>query len=210
MDGIFPIVGGALLTTQGFFFGSWMVSIIESCPRVERRQLRRESQGMRVATRSRCSFRTSTRANGGSSTSTRPRPTRSGAITWGDYYLDIQDARDLYYRTDGIRARLGRRHTGLQRRLECGAALDQGEDPVHRQPTGSVHSARATSKPLVKAIPNARAVWIDSVAGHLICCNADPKATRVMGEAIREFLSELSAPKISSDCQALEQEELTT
>ncbi len=46
----------------------------------------------------------------------------------------------------------------------------------------------------VKAIPNARAVWIDSVAGHLICCNADPNATRRMGDAIREFLRELSAP----------------
>ncbi len=47
----------------------------------------------------------------------------------------------------------------------------------------------------VKAIPNARAVSIDSVAGHLICCNADPQATRVMGEAIRGFLQELSAQR---------------
>ena len=45
----------------------------------------------------------------------------------------------------------------------------------------------------VKAIPNARALWIDSSAGHLICCNADPNATRRMGDAIRAFLGELSA-----------------
>jgi hypothetical protein len=46
---------------------------------------------------------------------------------------------------------------------------------------------------MVKAIPNARAVAIDSVAGHLLCCNADPQATRSMGQAMRSFLLELGA-----------------
>jgi homoserine O-acetyltransferase len=31
VDGIFPIVGGGLWGTQGFFYGPWIVSIIESC-----------------------------------------------------------------------------------------------------------------------------------------------------------------------------------
>jgi homoserine O-acetyltransferase len=44
----------------------------------------------------------------------------------------------------------------------------------------------------VKAIPKARAVWIDSSAGHLICCNADPNATRRISHEMRAFLSELS------------------
>ena len=44
----------------------------------------------------------------------------------------------------------------------------------------------------VKAIPGARALPIDSNAGHFICCNADHQATWIMGEAIREFLLELS------------------
>ncbi len=47
----------------------------------------------------------------------------------------------------------------------------------------------------VKAIPHARAVAIDSIAGHLICCNGDPQATWVLGVAIREFLQELSTPR---------------
>jgi homoserine acetyltransferase len=47
----------------------------------------------------------------------------------------------------------------------------------------------------VKVIPGARAVWIDSVAGHLICCNADPQATWIMGEAIKAFLHELGAQR---------------
>ena len=47
----------------------------------------------------------------------------------------------------------------------------------------------------VNAIPGARAVWINSVAGHLICCNGDPQATRILGEAIRGFLQELNAQR---------------
>jgi homoserine acetyltransferase len=45
---------------------------------------------------------------------------------------------------------------------------------------------------MVNAIPGARVVWIDSVAGHLMALNADPNATRVLGEAIRAFLEELT------------------
>ncbi len=48
MDGIFPIVGGAVWGTQGFFFGPLMVSIIEFLQGVGRRQLRRESQALRI------------------------------------------------------------------------------------------------------------------------------------------------------------------
>ena len=49
----------------------------------------------------------------------------------------------------------------------------------------------------LKAIPNARAVWIDSVAGHVIGVNADPNATRRIGDAISEFLRELRASETS-------------
>ena len=51
---------------------------------------------------------------------------------------------------------------------------------------------------MVNAIPGARVVWIDSVAGHMIAGNADPNATRVLGEAIRAFLQELSERQKSS------------
>jgi len=47
----------------------------------------------------------------------------------------------------------------------------------------------------VKDIRDAGVVWVDSVAGHLICCNGDPNATRVVSEAVREFLQKLSAQK---------------
>jgi homoserine O-acetyltransferase len=48
---------------------------------------------------------------------------------------------------------------------------------------------------MIKAVPNARGEPIDSIAGHLICCNADPQATWVMSEAIRRFLQDLRSPE---------------
>ena len=183
MDGIFPIVGGALWGTQGFFFGA--VDVRSSNPARDgtaATTTRTPSNAHR--TRSRCSSRTSIRENGGTSTSTRPRPTRNGATHWGDYYLDIQDARDLYYRVMAAGSGWVGDTPGFNGDLN--AAL--GSIKAKRCSS----TTRATSSYLphhieaqVKAIPNARAVAIDSVAGHLICCNADPQATWAMGEAIR-------------------------
>jgi hypothetical protein len=44
-------------------------------------------------------------------------------------------------------------------------------------------------------IKDAKVVWIDSPAGHLICCNADPNATQALGKTIGSFLSELGATR---------------
>jgi homoserine O-acetyltransferase len=113
---------------------------------------------------------------------------------WGDYYLDVQDARDLYYRAmawgrgwvgdtpgfnDDLNAALG---AIKAKTLFIYSLRDQFHLPHHIETQ-------------VKAIPNARAVAIDSIAGHLIGSNADPQATGVLGEAIREFLQDLSAPR---------------
>ena len=57
------------------------------------------------------------------------------------------------------------------------AGLDQGEDSVHLQPAGRIFTPECIEAQ-VKMIPNARGLAIDSNAGHLICCNADPHATR--------------------------------
>ena len=112
----------------------------------------------------------------------------------GDYYLDVQDARDLYYLamasgrgwvgdTPGFNGDLNAALASIKARtLFIYNPRDQFYLPHHIETQ-------------VKAIPHARAVAIDSIAGHLICCNADPHATWVMGEAIREFLQDLSAPR---------------
>ena len=77
-----------------------------------------------------------------------------------------------------------------------GARLDQGEGARHLQPARPTQPG-TDALASVKVIPNARAAAIDSIAGHAIAGNADPQATRAMGEAMRRFLEELSAQQVS-------------
>jgi homoserine O-acetyltransferase len=111
---------------------------------------------------------------------------------WGDYYLDIQDARDLFYLQKSVTLGWLGDTPGFKGDVDAALASvraktlfiyntrDQFYLPHHMEDT-------------VKAVPKARGVAIDSNAGHLMCCNADPQATWIMGEAIRKFLQELSA-----------------
>jgi homoserine O-acetyltransferase len=191
IDGIFPVSGGALWSTQGFFFGSLMVSVIDSCEGWEGGNY---DENPKLCATNALSVLTTyfyTRDWWDQYVDT-PEAYTKWRNTWGEYYLDIQDARDLYYRAmadgrgwvgdtpgyDGdLNAALG---SIKARTLFIFNPQDQFMQPKHIEAQ-------------VTAIPGARAVAIDSVAGHLICCNADPQATRAMGEAIRVFLSELSA-----------------
>jgi homoserine O-acetyltransferase len=112
--------------------------------------------------------------------------------TMGDYYLDIQDARDVYYliKSGG--------HGSLADTPGFGGDIFAALRSI-RAKTLFIGNRRDEIIPpdRVEAdagtIPNARVVWIDSVAGHNICCNADPQATRLVGEAIRDFVGELAA-----------------
>lgn len=190
MDGVFPIVGGAQMTTQGFFFGSLMGSILESCAgwnggNYDENPKACAANGLSVLvpyfyTRDWWRRHVDT-----------PEAYTNWRNMWGDYYLDVQDARDLYFRLGsfgngwvgdtpgfdgGLNAVLG---SIRARSLYIVSPQDQFFPPEYIEAE-------------VKAIPNARVAWIDSDAGHLICCNADPNATRRLGEAIREFLRELS------------------
>ncbi len=142
MDGIFPIVGGALMRQR---------RASSSCPdgfdyrvlrRLERRQLRRESQACAANALSVLISYFYTRDWWEQYIDT-PEAYTKWRNNWGDYYLDVQDARDLYYLADGGRSRLGRRHPGLQRRPERGVGLNQSEDPVPVQPSRPILSAAA-------------------------------------------------------------------
>jgi homoserine O-acetyltransferase len=193
MDGIFPIVGGALWGTQGYFFGPLMLSSIEACKgwqggNYEENPKQCASNALSVLipyfyTRDWWDQYIDT-----------PEAYTQWRNSWGDYYLDVQDARDLYYRamawgrgwvgdTPGfsgdVNAVLGSVRADV---LFIYSPQDQFHLPHHVETQ-------------VRAMRNARAVAIDSVAGHLICCNADPQATRAMGQAIRQFLERLTATR---------------
>jgi homoserine O-acetyltransferase len=189
--GIFPIEGGGVWGTQGFFFVPLLLSIIESCAgwdggnyNVNPKTCATNALSVNIPyfyTREWWDQYVDT-----------PEAYTKWRNHWGDYYLDIQDARDLYY---------------LEKSFSLGWL---GDTPGFK---GDIQAALASIKAkalfiyntrdqfylphhmeaMIKVVPNARGVAIDSIAGHLMCCNADPQATWVMGEAIRGFLQELSA-----------------
>jgi homoserine O-acetyltransferase len=193
MDGIFPIVGGALWSSQGFFFVPLIASTIASCAGWDGGNY---DDNPRECAANALSVLVSyfyTR-DWWAQYIDAPEAYTKWRNHWGDYYLDIQDARDLYYLavsqgrgwvgdTPGFNGNLSAALRSIKARtLFLYNPQDQFYTPQHIEAQ-------------VKTIPNARAVPINSVAGHLICCNADPQATRVMGEAIRAFLQELSAKR---------------
>jgi homoserine O-acetyltransferase len=197
MDGIFPIVGGTPFTTQGRLIGSWMISIIESCRGWDRGEYDANPKDCAANALTVLMPYLYTRDWWEYNVDTAEAYTK-WRDTWGAYYLDVQDARDLYYRamasgsgwlgdTPGFNNDLNAILRSIKAKsLFVLSAQDQFYPPQYVDP-------------FVKNIARARVVWIDSTAGHLICCNADPNATRRMGDAIRQFLRELSAPDQSGD-----------
>jgi homoserine O-acetyltransferase len=115
---------------------------------------------------------------------------------WGDYYLDVQDARDLYYRAMASgRGWLGDT-PGFDGDLDAALRTIRARSLFILSPQDGVFPPQYVA-PYLQSIRGARVQWIDSPGGHLICCNADPNATRRMGDAIREFLDELRALRAS-------------
>jgi homoserine O-acetyltransferase len=97
MDGIFPISGGGLYTTQGFSFGPLVLSILETCAdwnggNYERNPKVCAYNAMAVFIPFHYTREFWEQYIDSPEIYTKWRNTQ------GDVYLDIQDARDLYYR----------------------------------------------------------------------------------------------------------------
>jgi homoserine O-acetyltransferase len=188
--GSFPIVGGALWGTQGFFFGSLMISSIEACKGWNGGNYDENPKQCATNALSTLVPYFYTREWWDQHIDA-PEAYTKWRNAWGDYYLDIQDARDLYYSvmkwglgwvgdTPGFNGDLNAVLRSIRAKtLFIYSPQDQLFLPHHIEAQ-------------VEAIPDARALAIDSTAGHLICCNADPQATQIMGRAITEFLEELT------------------
>jgi homoserine O-acetyltransferase len=197
MDGIFPIVGGTPFMAQGRLMGSMMVSIIESCKGWDGGNYDENPKACAANALSVLMPYFYSRDWWEQNVDTPEAYTR-WRNAWGEYYLDVQDVRDLYYRTMAFgRGWLGDTPgfdgdlSGVLRSIKAKTMFilspqDQFLPPQHVDA-------------YVKSIRNARIVWVDSAAGHLICCNADPNATGRVADAIREFLRELGAPGKSSE-----------
>ncbi len=191
MDGIIPIVGGVLDGTAGSLRGEAMHSILETCAGwkdgnydVNPKDCATNSMSVLVAqfyTRDWWERYVDT-----------PEAYQRWRTAMGAFYLDIQDARDLYY---------------LNRSSGTGTIDDtpgfNGDTMAAlrsiQAKTLYVYSLQDQFFPPrkiemeIQAIPGARGAPIDSLAGHTIWYNADPQATVAMGLAIKGFLSELTA-----------------
>jgi len=196
VDGILPISGGARYGTTRLFRLPMLASLIESCDgwqggNYDENPKRCVSNAMSVL------IPYMYTPDWWAQYVDTPEAYTKWRNTMGEHFLDIQDARDLYYLIkSGGQGSLGDTPgfggdlmTALRsikaKTLFIGNPRDQVVVPQHVEMQ-------------VKAIPNARAVWIDSAAGHQICCNADPQATRLVGEAIRDFLRELQTQQRSA------------
>ena len=199
MDGIFPIVGGVSMTTQGFFFGSWMGSIIESCAGWNGGNYDENPKACASNALSVLIPYFYTREWWEQYIDT-PEAYQKWRNTWGDYYLDIQDARDLYYMLMAFGRGWVGDTPGFNGDLNAVLRSIKAKTRFIVSPQDQFFPP-ANIEALVKAIPNARAVWIDSVAGHLICCNADPQATPGHGRGDKRFPVGTECPpkKVSSD-----------
>jgi homoserine O-acetyltransferase len=193
MAGAIAIVGSTRFTTQAPFFGSLMASSIEACEgwrggSYDENPKTCASNGLSVLipyfyTRDWWEQYVDT-----------PEAYTKWRNLWGDYYLDIQDTRDLYFLLMSVGRGWVGDTPGFNGDLDAALGSIKARTMYIASPQDQFFPP-ANVEADVKVIPGARAVWIDSVAGHLICCNADPQATWIMGEAIKAFLHELGAQR---------------
>jgi len=193
MDGIFPISGGGLGTTQAFSFAPLMLSILESCAGWNGGNY---DQNPKVCASNAMSvlipfFFT---REWWEQYIDAPESYTKWRNTQGEYYIDIQDARDLYHRQKAeLRGWIGDT-PGFNGDLAAILGSIKAKTVFLVNPRDQF-VPKAYYETMVNLIPGAKVVWIDSVAGHLICCNADPNATRILGGGIQAFLQELNPPQ---------------
>jgi len=189
VDGIFPISGGGLYTTQGFYFAPLTLSILESCAGWDGGNYDQNPKA--------CAYNAMAvvipffyTREWWEQYIDSPEVYTKWRNTQGEYYLDIQDARDLYYRQIAdLRGWVGDT-PGFNGDLNAILGSIKAKTLFLANPHDQF-VPKSYYETMTDAIPGARLVWIDSVAGHLICCNADPNATQALGEAIEAFLQEL-------------------
>lgn len=185
---IIPIAGGALWGTQGMFFMSQLQSIIENCDGWQNGQYK-TNPGKCAANAVSALVPYFYSREWWEENIASPDAYSQWRKAWGEGYLDVQEARDLYLLskamtrswlgdTPGFNGDVSAALKAVKAKaLFLVSPYDQFFLPKH------IETQR-------RLIPNARVASIDSTAGHLICCGGDAHATWLMGEAMRGFLSE--------------------
>jgi homoserine O-acetyltransferase len=175
VDGVIPIVGGALDSTEGFLFGLQIESRIETCEGWQAGNYEVNPRECAAATLWPLFHTLYSREwwNGNIRT-------REAFQRWSEYwystYVGVQDARDLYLHSKA----LGR--AGLADTPGFNGDLMAVLKSIRAKTLFVVSSADTWVPPegveiQRKAIPGSRVAAIDSSAGHMICCGEDAEAT---------------------------------
>ena len=200
MDGIIPIVGGTPFTAQGALIGSQMASILESCNGWDEGNYEKNPASCAATALSVLLPYFYTR-DWWEQNVDAPEAYSRWRNAWGAYYLDIQDARDLYYRNKASGLGWIGDTPGFNGDLAAVLGSIQAKAVFILSPQDLFLPPQYVDD-YVRKIPEARVLWIDSPAGHLICCNADPNATRKMSDIIKDFLQDLSAAHASRQAES--------
>ena len=194
MDGLMPIVGGALWSSEFLFFTlSHMLKIIENCDGW--------ADGGYDTNPTACG----TAALSGLIPSFFSRDWWNENITsvtayaewrsfWDQIYLGIQDTRDLYYLTKAMGNTTVADTPGYKGTLAAALGAIQAKTMFIIAPQDEFLPPAYTAMQS-KMISRSEVLSIDSNAGHLICCGVDPKATEVLNTGLMRFLVNLATSR---------------
>jgi homoserine O-acetyltransferase len=197
VDGIFPISGGALYSTSYFYFVPLFFSILESCPGWNGGNYEQNPKT--------CAYNAMIALIAANAYTPAwwdqyvdsPEAYTKWRNTTGEYYYDIQDARDLHYLQRSLANSWVGDTPGFNGDLNAILGSIKATTWFFANPT-DLFVAKHLYETMAQAIPGSKLVWIESVAGHLMCCNADPNATRALDAGIKAFLIELTAKRSAS------------
>lgn len=193
MDGIVPIVGGSFSSSAGRFRWPLMISMIESCAGWNGGNYDENPKTCATNALSVLTTYFYSREWWEQHLDTAEAYQR-WRVAMGAFYLDVQDTRDLYYLYQSFENTWVGDTPGFNGNAEAALASIKAKALfVHTLQDQIVPPKYIAAE--VALIPKARAVAIDSVAGHTIWYNADPQATVAMSLAIKAFLAELTADK---------------
>lgn len=193
VDGTVPLVGTALWGATGSFRSGLALALIESCVGWNGGQYDDNPKHCATNAISQWVYSFYTRDWWEQHIDT-PEAFQRWRTALGAYYLDVQDTRDLWYLLKSFdRGWLGDT-PGFNGDVFAVLRSIQAKTLFVYNPRDEQYTPQHIEAQ-VRAMPNARAVAIDSNAGHTIWYNADPQATVAIGKAISDFLTELTASR---------------
>ena len=191
MTGIIPISGGTVFAVNGRLRRPWGTSIIENCVGWDGGQYEKNPQICATnALMVQIPF-FYTRDWWERNLDTAEAFER-WRVAFGAYYIDVQDTRDLWFLNQSFSRGWINDTPGFGGNLRAVLGSIKAKALyIHAQQDEIFPPAKAAAE--VALVPGARAIMLDSIAGHTVWYNADPQATVALSKAIREFLAELAS-----------------